>query len=145
MRLSTSSSRIPYLAILVLLATVSGVAAGQTTGIFGVIDGTVADPQHRPAPQVDVTLRAKMSSWQAQTQTTDEGRFAFTAVPAAEYTITATKPGFQTLEQRIVVRSGTVTSLALTLSVGSVAETVRVTATEGTVNLKAVTTQSQGT
>ncbi|HEX9367548.1 MAG TPA: TonB-dependent receptor, partial [Vicinamibacterales bacterium] len=79
---------------------------------------------------------------QAQTQTTDEGRFAFTAVPAAEYTITATKPGFQTLEQGIIVRSGTVTPLALTLSVGAVAETVHVTGTEGTINLKSVTTES---
>src|SRR5258706_2646648 len=142
MRFGTSWSRIPYLAILWVMATASGVAAGQTSGIFGVVDGTVVDPQHRPAPQVDVTLRARLSSWPAQTQTTDEGRFSFTGVPASEYTITATKAGFQTLEQRIIVRSGVVTSLALTLSVGGVAETVHVAGTEGTINLKSVTTES---
>src|SRR5258706_15164958 len=112
MRFGTSWSRIPYLAILWVMATASGVAAGQTSGIFGVVDGTVVDPQHRPAPQVDVTLRARLSSWQAQTQTTDEGRFSFTGVPASEYTTTATKAGGHTLAPRNIGRPRSVASLA---------------------------------
>ena len=137
------SSPIACAAIVWLVVVASaGVAAGQTGGIFGAVDGTVMDPQRRPAGQVDVTLHAQLSSWQAETRTNDEGRFAFTGVPAGEYAITVTREGFQTLDQRVVVRSGSVSSLALTLSVGAVAETVHVTGVKGTLDLKSTTTES---
>ena len=132
----------------VLLATVcacvsaSGVAIGQTTGIFGVVSVDVRDPQHRPVPQADLTLRAQLSSWREQAQTNAEGKSSFAMVPAGEYVVSAAMQGFQTVEQRIVVRSGTVTALTLALPLGAVSETVQVTGTEGTVNLKSVTTES---
>lgn len=118
------------------------VAIGQTTGIFGAVSVDVQDPQHRPVPQADVTVRAQLSDWQAHAQTDDQGKFVFTTVPAGEYLISATKQGFQTVGQRIIVRSGAITSLALALPVGAVSEIVQVTGTEGTVNLKSVTTES---
>src|SRR6266851_27280 len=136
------SSPIACAAIVWLVVSRAGIAAGQTAGIFGVVDGTIMDPQRRPAGQVDVTLHAQLSSWQAETRTNDEGRFAFTGVPAGEYAITVTREGFQTLDQRVVVRSGSVSSLALTLSVGAVAETVHVTGVKGTLDLKSTTTES---
>ena len=133
---------IMWLAIVCVFVSTSGVAAAQTSGIFGVVGVVVADPQRRPVPQADITLRAQLSSWQEQAQSDADGKFSFTAVPAGEYTISGTKPGFQTAEQRIIVRSGTVTSVMLDLPLGAVSETVHVTGREGTVNLKSVTTES---
>lgn len=52
------------------------------------------------------------------------------------------KDGFQRVEQRVVVRSGTVTSLSLRLHIGAIAETVEVTAPAGTIHTKSVVTES---
>jgi hypothetical protein len=116
-------------------------AVGQAA-IFGIVTGVVEDPQHRPVPQAAVTLRAELSSWQEQSQTDAEGRFSFPAVPAGAYTATVTKAGFQTAEQHLVVRSSTTNSVALTLPIGAVSETVVVTAAEGSINTKSSTTGS---
>jgi outer membrane receptor protein involved in Fe transport len=113
-----------------------------SAAVFGIVSGTVEDPQHRPVPQADVTLRARLSSWQEHAQTDGEGKFSFPTVPAGEYSISIGKQGFQTLEQSILVQSGTVTSVTAPLQVGTVTETVEVTAAEGTINSKSVTTQS---
>src|SRR2546425_13214608 len=115
MRSRTLWSPPMWLAMVCVSVSTAGVAIGQTTGIFGVVSGMVEDPQHRPVQQADVTLRAQLSSWQEQAQTSAEGKFSFATVPAGEYLISVTRQGFQTVEQRIIVRSGTVTSLALAL------------------------------
>src|SRR5205807_2045318 len=81
--------------------------------IFGIVGGLVEDSQHRPVPQASVTLRAELSSWQEQTQTDADGRFSFPAVPAGAYAVSVTKAGFQTTEQRLVVRSSTTSSLTV--------------------------------
>jgi outer membrane cobalamin receptor len=110
--------------------------------VFGVVRGTVEDAQHRPVPQADVTLRARLSSWQEHAQSDGEGTFSFPTVPAGEYSLSIGKQGFRTLEQSILVQSGTVTSVTAPLQVGDITESVEVTAAEGTVNSKSVTTQS---
>src|SRR5260370_332681 len=125
MRSGTLCSPIMWLAIVWGFVPASGVARGQTTGIFGVVRVAVQDPQPRPVPQADAMLRAPLSSWRETAQTDAEGMVAFTTVPAGEYVISVTRPGFQTVEQRIIVRSGTVTSLALALPLGVVSETVQ--------------------
>lgn len=127
--------------VLVLGTWLLGAALAQAA-IFGAVSGVVEDPQHRRVPQTGITLRARLSSWHEQMQTDDNGAFSFPAVPAGEYVIVATKQGFLVIEQPVLVRSGTVTSLELELTVGSIAETVEVTGTEGAVNPKSVTTES---
>jgi len=131
-----------WLSIVCVWVSLTAVAVAQTTGIFGTVSVEVKDQQQAPLAGTDVTLRASLSSWRDQEQTDLEGKVSFRIVPAGEYVISVTRPGFQTVEQRIVVRSGTTTSLALALPLGAVAQTVRVTAPEGTVNLKSVTTES---
>jgi outer membrane receptor for ferrienterochelin and colicin len=110
--------------------------------IFGTVKGVVEDPQHRPVAQADVTLRARLSSWHAQGQTDADGKFSFVNVPAGGYTVSVVKQGFQTLEQDVVVRSGTVTALTLALRLGTLAEKVEVAGTRGAVDARTVTTES---
>ncbi|HEY2849742.1 MAG TPA: carboxypeptidase-like regulatory domain-containing protein, partial [Gemmatimonadaceae bacterium] len=113
------------LAIVCELVLATGVAAGQTTGIFGVVRVDVSDPQHRPVPQADVTLRGQLSNWREQAQTDAEGRASFATVPAGEYVLSVASAGFRTVEQRLIVRSGVITPLALVLPLGAIAQTVR--------------------
>jgi outer membrane cobalamin receptor len=142
MRSRTSWSPIIGLAGVCLFVSTLDVAAGQTAGIFGVVGGRAEDPQHRSVPQAGVTLRAQLSNWRQEAETDADGTFSFTAVPAGEYTISVTRSGFQTVEQRILVRSGTSTSLIVALPLGAVSETVQVTGREGTLDLKSVATDS---
>ncbi len=132
-----TTARVLIFAGVWLLATTRGEAA-----IFGAVNGVVQDPQQLPVAQADVTLRANLSSFRLQSQTDTDGRFSFATVPAGDYTVAVVKPGFQTLEQRIVVRSETVTSLTMALSIGAVSETVEVTGEAGAVDSKSVTTES---
>ena len=142
MRSRTSWSPVIALAIVGVLISAQGSVAGQTTGIFGVVSVDVTDAQHRPVPEADVTLRAQLSNWQQQAQTDGRGHLSFATVPAGEYVLAVARAGFQTVEQRLIVRSGAVTPLAPVLPVGTVAETVHVTGAEGVVNLKSVTTET---
>jgi outer membrane cobalamin receptor len=128
-------------ASLSVLASWALTASVAHAAIFGVVTGIVEDSQQRTVPQALVTLRAELSAWHEQSQTDTDGRFSFPAVPAGAYVLSVSKPGFQTTEQRLVVRSGTVTTSTLALAVGAVTETVSVAA-EGTLNTRSVTTES---
>jgi outer membrane cobalamin receptor len=131
--------------ILVRVITVlcfSATSSEVFAAIFGSVAGFVEDPQHRPVPQAQVTIRSAGSGWQQDGQTDGEGRFLFAIVPAGDYTVSAVKPGFQVVEQQLVVRSDTVTSISLMLPIGPLTETIAVTAVEGVINPKTVTTES---
>src|ERR1700752_4719376 len=74
--------------------------------IFGTVHGIVHDPQHRPVPGADVTLKAQHSDWSQQQKTNENGEFEFGAVPLGEYTVTVMVAGFQSAQQGVVVTSG---------------------------------------
>jgi outer membrane receptor for ferrienterochelin and colicin len=129
---------------LVLTTVVSWFFAASIghAAIFGMVSGSVQDPQQRAVQQAEVTLRADLSSWREQTQTDAEGHFTFPAVPAGVYIVSVTKSGFQTSEERIVVRSDVTNAVSVSLNVGAVAETVTVTAPQDVINAKSMTTES---
>jgi hypothetical protein len=124
------------------VALVLFTAAPGYGALFGTVAGLVEDPQHRPVERADVTVRARLSSWQQQAETDANGRFEIARVPAGEYSISVAKSGFETLEQRVIVRSATITPLTLTLRVGAITEEVDVTGPEGVINPRSVTTES---
>ncbi len=94
---------------MLLGALLCAATTGQAA-IFGAVNGMVEDPQHRPIAQADVTLHARLSNWQAQTQSDADGRFSFAVVPAGEYALSIAKAGFHTLDQQVVVRSASTTA-----------------------------------
>jgi outer membrane cobalamin receptor len=133
-----SPARLVCLSI-ALVATTAGTSMAAP---FGVVNGIVQDAQHRPIPQADVTLRARLSTWQEERQSAADGTFTFPTVPAGEYSVLVTKTGFDVSDQTVIVRSGTVTAVTVPMQVGAVSETVKITAVEGTVDARSVTTQS---
>ena len=65
----------------VLTAAVLVLGGVAFATIFGSVRGIVHDPQHRPIPGAQVTLKAQNSDW-TQSQASDEnGEFDFTSVP----------------------------------------------------------------
>ncbi|MGA2073104.1 MAG: TonB-dependent receptor [Terriglobia bacterium] len=97
--------------------------------IFGSVRGVVHDPQHRPIPGAQVTLKAQNSDW-AQSQESDEnGEFAFTSVPIGNYTVTVSSQGFQSLQQSVIVQSDTSPVLHCPLAVAGVKQAVNVLGT----------------
>src|SRR6202162_800583 len=96
--------------------------------IFGSVRGVVHDPQHRPIPDVQITLKAKDSAFTLTTQTDVNGDFHFDAVPVAEYVITASKADFASSEQAMTVLSGTAPVLHFELQLASQVQSVTVSA-----------------
>jgi outer membrane cobalamin receptor len=115
------------LCLFVVLYLVVVVSISNAT-IFGSVRGVVHDSQHRPIPDVQISLRAKDSVFTLTTQTDVNGDFHFDAVPVAEYVITASKADFATSEQAMTVLSGTAPILHFELPLASQTQSVTVSA-----------------
>lgn len=114
-------------------------AAPLPATIFGTIRGVAHDPDHRPVPNADVTLRSASSEFKQTGKTNPEGEFEFSAVPTGEYRVSVTRDGFAPLEQDIVVSSGNSFVLHFQLRLATAAESVQVTERPLTVNPEAFT------
>ena len=111
-----------------LLAAAALLFAGVLLAtIFGSVRGIVHDQQHRPIASIEVVLKARNSEYTQKSQTDAQGEFHFDSVPTGDYTVTAAKTGFSSLEQSITVLSGTAPILHFELLVATQAQTVTVT------------------
>jgi outer membrane receptor protein involved in Fe transport len=115
------------LCLFVVLYLVVLVSISNAT-IFGSVRGVVHDSQHRPMPDVQISLKAKDSAFTMTTQTDVNGDFHFDAVPVAEYAITASKADFTSFEQAVTVLSGTAPVLHFELQLASQTQSVTVSA-----------------
>jgi outer membrane receptor protein involved in Fe transport len=115
------------LCLFVVLYLVVLVSISNAT-IFGSVRGVVHDSQHRPIPDVQITLKAKGSAFTLTAQTDVNGDFHFDAVPVAEYVITASKADFASSEQAMTVLSGTAPVLHFELQLASQSQSVTVSA-----------------
>jgi outer membrane receptor for ferrienterochelin and colicin len=108
--------------------------------IFGNVRGIVHDPQHRPISGAEVTIHALASAWSRQAQTDASGEFQFSNVPLGQYTVTASAPGFQVLEQTVEVTAGSAPVLHFPLALATQTEKVEVVAPAGSANTVASAT-----
>ncbi|MCL5005770.1 MAG: TonB-dependent receptor [Acidobacteria bacterium] len=117
-----------------LLALVLLLAAPGHASIFGNVRGVVHDPQHRPVGEAQVTIRAKGSAWSRTVKSNAEGEFEFTAVPVGAYAVTVSAKGFQPLEQRIIVASGSASILHFQLSLQRMKQRLEVSGAPEVIN-----------
>jgi hypothetical protein len=110
--------------IAVLLASLAACASWAT--IFGTVRGIVHDPQHRPIPGANVTLKAKLSDWKQIQRTNSDGEFEFSAVPIGDYALTVSHENFRDQTQDVIVKSGTVPVAHFMLELAGTTQTVTV-------------------
>jgi hypothetical protein len=104
------------------------VADIQAQSFQGAVRGTVKDPQG-VIPGVTVLLLNEQTNVTRETVTNEVGEYSFPAVDPSTYTIKASVSGFKAFERK-GVRVGTQQQIALdvTLEVGTIEETITVTA-----------------
>lgn len=104
-------------------------ATAQVVG-SGTIEIIVLDPNGSGVPGVLVTVEAADTTTRRTVTTDAAGRATIQALePSADYIVTTQITGFNTQRrEKVLVRSGQVTSLSVGLTVGGVSEEVRVTA-----------------
>jgi hypothetical protein len=112
-----------------LLVMIPSQAAAQTANT-GTVAGTVVDPSGAAVVEATVTLTDTSTNAVRTTVTNDTGRYLFANVPPGTYNVTVTKTGFRTAKltsQQVSV--STALTLNITMELGSVSQTVEVTAT----------------
>jgi outer membrane cobalamin receptor len=107
--------------------------------VFGNVRGIVHDPQHRPVSGASVVLKSETSDWSEQTQTDQDGAFAFAAVPLGDYMVTAKAQGFGALQQSFTLTSDTSSVLHFQLALATHNEQVVVSASQEAGSLDTVT------
>jgi hypothetical protein len=114
-------------------------AAPVRANVFGQLHGIVHDPQHRPIKGARITLRAQDSDYSSSAATDQDGAFSIPAVPLGNYIVTVTEPGFGTMQQSIVIASGTAPLLHFALQLVSVNQSITVTTETNGVSVDSAT------
>ena len=122
-----------------------GVAGGVLGGVLGGVTGVggvIKDPSGAVIPGARVIVR-NVESGEVQTATTDSnGNYNVANLRPGNFTLTAAIPGFQTYTvNNLWVRAGRVNNISPTLSVGSVSQTVAVSAQSPELSIEAVERQ----
>jgi hypothetical protein len=98
----------------------------------GTISGTVTDPSGAVIPGAKVTLTSSATHVVLSTTANASGEFAFVSLNPGTYSLRASQPGFDTVvHDRIPVSVDQTTNVNLALHLGSVAQVVTVTGSEG--------------
>ncbi|MGC2621398.1 MAG: carboxypeptidase regulatory-like domain-containing protein [Acidobacteriaceae bacterium] len=113
-------------ALLLALCPLLGAQAGR-----GGVSGLVADSAGAVIPGASVTAKNVATGEKFSTVSTGAGLYSFISLAPGAYEISAVEKGFQTvIQQGVTVTVDNVTTVNLTLQVGSVSQVVTVKGTE---------------
>ncbi|MBI2817190.1 MAG: TonB-dependent receptor [Acidobacteria bacterium] len=115
-------SRTLFLGFLLVAAT------GSAQVVTGVISGRVTDPTGAVIPGTTVQVENIETGFSRNVQTDAAGRYEARNLPVGSYSITAQQAGFRTVRRGITLTVASAIVVNLELSVGTVQETVEVTA-----------------
>jgi hypothetical protein len=117
--------------LLVFLACcLDGMAQGSTSSVTG----TVVDPAGNVIPGASVTLTNAQKNFTRTQTTTDNGSFAFSLIPPGQYQVEAEAKGFKKgILTDVSAQVAKPTTLTVQLEIGSVSESVTVSAGAGEV------------
>jgi hypothetical protein len=124
------------LSALVLMASVAVSAAAQSTSINGVIEGTVKDQQGALLPGVTITVTNTDTGEVRVAITNESGLYRAPLLSLGTYKLNVELQGFKTFEQTgITLRAGQTAVINVSLAVGTLQETITVTADSPLVDL----------
>lgn len=122
----TAGVPITLLALVILFAPFVGTAWAQAT--TGEITGRVVDASQQVVPGASVTARNEGTGFTRTTISGGTGDYLLTLLPPGRYTVKAELQGFKTASvTNVEVNVGRTHTLALTLEVGNLTDTVTVT------------------
>jgi len=116
---------------LALLAITLPIATFAQGG-FVTVSGTVVDPQDRVLPGATITVSDALRDVKHETKTDRTGRFELVGLPAGDYTVLVTLPGFRTLRDMGTL-SGQSIELTLKMQVSALQETITVMSEDGSI------------
>ena len=121
--------RLRILLMFVLALALTNAARAQVTST-GTLEVVVTDPDGGVIPGATVVVAATDTISSRTVVTDAEGRVRIEGLqPSANYTVSVELSSFRTAKyERVLVRSGQVTTISTQLALGSVSETVQVTA-----------------
>jgi hypothetical protein len=125
-----SSKRSLFVAavLLFVLALIPSALFSQSAST-GTVAGTVTDPSGAAVAAATITLTDKATNTPRTVLTNENGRYTLVDVPAGTYDVTVSKQGFRISRlSGQTVSVGSALTLNVTLEIGSVAESVEVTA-----------------
>jgi len=125
-----SRRRILLISCLFCLLALLPSALFSQSASTGQVVGAVSDPSGAAVAGALVTLTDLSTNAIRTAESNDTGRYILVDVPAGNYDVTINKAGFRVSKiQGQAVSVGTTLTINVTLEIGSVAETVEVTAT----------------
>jgi hypothetical protein len=114
-------------------APINGALSMNTIEPSGVA-GTVTDPAGVVIAGAAVSMQQASGAPGAKATTDNSGQFLITGVRPGQYELQVTRPGFQPATKKVEIQPGQLARADSSLSVGSVAETVQVTASSAVVD-----------
>jgi hypothetical protein len=105
------------------------IAAAPQRAAAPLLTGTVHDPTGAAVPNATIQIRDTATDTTTQAKADTTGRFAVPAArPGGTYTVTAQAPGFKAEKRAVTLAGNQPVPLDIPLHVGSMAESVQVTA-----------------
>jgi TonB family protein len=112
-----------FVAAVAVAVGISGYAISAQT--FSSLAGSVSDQLGGLVPNATLVLVNKTSGSKYEVKSNSVGLFEFVGLPAGEYSLAASVPGFKTIESTLIV-GGETLRRDLSLELGTLQETVRV-------------------
>jgi hypothetical protein len=113
------------------------------SGMTGAIKGTVVDPMGAAIPSAQITATNKITQQEFSAVTDESGRYLLRNVSVGFYTLRCDVSGFKSASiLDVPVSSSNITTIDLTLEVGSVSETVSVMALSNEVSTSQSSSQT---
>ena len=123
---------IPALLLLVLALSSVVLTAQETTA---GLQGTVKDSSGALVPRATVTVAGTALIGTKKAETDSGGYFRFANLPPGAYIVMATATGFRTYKSNIDLAVGRLPTLDISMEVGSVSETIEVSASGAAVDV----------
>ena len=126
--MSSKRSLLGMALLLCIYALVPAALFSQSAST-GTVAGTVTDPSGAAVVAATITLTDKATNTPRTASTNENGRYILVDIPAGSYDVNVSKQGFRISRlSSQTVNVGTALTLNVTLEIGSVAESVEVTA-----------------
>ena len=109
------------------LALVIPLAAVHAQAAKGAVAGTVYDPSGAVVPGATITLSGGFN--EEFTRANPAGQFKLSSIPAGEYVIKVTTPGFATYSKKVIVDPSSPATMNVNLALGELTESVEIRAT----------------